>query len=137
MGPRFSLAVVAVLGIAVVVGVWAGRSQSPSSAAPVAPSPLPTPMPTAAPGHVDILPDPSGSSGGMYSPDVFTTHVGTKVTWTNRDSAAHTATADNGAFNTDVLAAGESASWTPTRPGTFTYSDYLNSDMHGTIVVRP
>jgi hypothetical protein len=137
MGPRFSLAVIAVLGIAVVVGVWAGRSQSPTTAAPQVSSPLPTPMPTAPPRHILILPDPTGSTGGMYSPGVHTTHVGQKVTWTNLDTVDHTATADNGAFNTDVLAPRQSASWTPRRSGTYTYSDYLNSDMHGTIIVKP
>jgi Cupredoxin-like domain len=121
----------------VIIGVWAGRSQSPSSAAPAAPSPLPTPLPTPAPGHLDILPDPTGSSSGIYSPAAYTTRVGQKVTFTNLDTMDHTATADNGAFNTDVLAPGQSASWTPTRPGTYTYSDYLNSDIHGTITVKP
>jgi plastocyanin len=135
MGPRFSLAVIAVLGVAVIVGVWAGRSQSQSSAAPQAPSPLPTPMPSPAPGHVDILSDPTGNTGGVYSPSVYRVRVGQRVTWTNLDTVDHTATADDGAFNTDVLGPGQSASWTPKHAGTYSYSDYLNPDMHGVIVV--
>jgi hypothetical protein len=137
MGPRFSLAVIAVLGIAVIIGVWAGRSQAPTSAAPQAPPSQPSPVPTAAPGHINILPDPTGNTAGIYDPAVYTTRVGQKVTFTNLDTVDHTATADNGAFNTDVLAPGESASWTPQKPGTYTYGDYINSDMRGTIIVQP
>ncbi len=39
-----------------------------------------------------------------YSPGNFQVPVGAKVTWTNRDSAPHSATAKDGSWDTGVLA---------------------------------
>jgi plastocyanin len=136
MGQRFIVSVIVVFGAAAIIGVVAARNQ-PSPAAAVVPTPLPTPLPTPAPHSVDILPDPSDQSIGMYQPASLTVSVGEKVTWVNLDTKAHTAIADNGAFSTAVIAPGEKASWVPSKPGTYTYSCYIDPDMHGTIVVKP
>src|SRR3989338_221346 len=62
--------------------------------------------------------------------------VGTKVTWTNRDSVRHTATADDGSFDTGLLAQGESGSYVFTTPGTFGYYCIPHPNMRGTIIVE-
>jgi LPXTG-motif cell wall-anchored protein len=71
----------------------------------------------------------------QFTPATITIHVGDTVTWTNHGPSAHTATADNGSFNTGVLQKGHSASHTFTTAGTFTYICEIHPFMHGTVVV--
>lgn len=61
--------------------------------------------------------------------------AGTTVTWTNNDSAPHTATADDGSFDTGSIESGASASVTFDTPGTYTYICSFHPNMTGTIVV--
>jgi len=70
-----------------------------------------------------------------FTPASITIHVGDTVTWTNNGPSAHTATANDGSFNTGVLQKGHSASQTFTTAGTFTYICQIHPFMHGTIVV--
>ncbi len=60
---------------------------------------------------------------------------GTTVTWTNQDSAPHTATGDNGEFDTGQLAQGGSASATFDTAGTYAYHCAVHPDMVASIVV--
>ena len=60
---------------------------------------------------------------------------GTTVTWTNQDSAPHTATGDNGEFDTGQLAQGASASVTFDTAGTYAYHCDVHPDMVASIVV--
>lgn len=136
MNTAFRSGMIAVFGLAVIIGILAGRSQS----APAAPATLPpaaTPAPAAVPGQVSIVSNESGNPPGRFSPTVLRARVGDTITFTNYDVAAHTATADNGAFNTDVLNPGESATWKPLKPGKYSYSCFLHPDMHGEIDVSP
>ena len=71
----------------------------------------------------------------QFTPATITIHVGDTVTWTNHGPSAHTATANNGSFNTGVLQKGHSASHTFTTAGTFTYICEIHPFMHGTVVV--
>jgi LPXTG-motif cell wall-anchored protein len=70
-----------------------------------------------------------------FTPASITIHVGDTVTWTNHGPSAHTATANNGNFNTGVLQKGRSASHTFNTAGTFSYICSIHPFMHGTIVV--
>ncbi|MGF7228433.1 MAG: cupredoxin domain-containing protein [Candidatus Saccharibacteria bacterium] len=73
-----------------------------------------------------------------FSPMAITVKVGTKVTWTNKDSTSHTVTADSGAadaFDSGTLATGQSYSHTFSKAGTFAYHCTFHSDMHGTVTV--
>lgn len=133
---RSSLGLLVVMLLAAGVGVIAAHSQSQTTAAPATPpTPISVPLPRS--GTVYILSAGTGGSGPSYMPSTLHVRVGQKVTWINRDSAGHTATADNGAFNTDVLNTGQKYTWTPKRAGTYTYSDYTQSTLQGTIVVTP
>ena len=71
----------------------------------------------------------------QFTPATITIHVGDTVTWTNHGPSAHTATANNGSFNTGVLQKGHSASHTFTTAGTFAYICQIHPFMHGTVVV--
>jgi plastocyanin len=70
-----------------------------------------------------------------YDPDPVVIQVGGKVTWINQDSAPHTATADDGSFDTGNLEEGKLKSETFKQPGTFTYFCEVHPTMHGTLEV--
>jgi plastocyanin len=71
-----------------------------------------------------------------FGPKSITVKVGTKVTWTNKDSFAHaikdTATGQTGAQNIDPNA---SYSHTYTTAGTYPYVCAIHANMHGTVTV--
>jgi plastocyanin len=70
-----------------------------------------------------------------YSPDPVRVQAGGKVTWLNQDSVAHTATADDGSFDTGTIDEGKLKSETFKQPGTFAYHCEIHPQMHGTIEV--
>lgn len=61
--------------------------------------------------------------------------VGTTVTWTNNDTAPHTATSTDGVFNSGRLDQGQTFSFTFTEPGTFAYFCEFHPGMQATITV--
>ncbi|MCW2987807.1 MAG: plastocyanin [Solirubrobacterales bacterium] len=71
----------------------------------------------------------------VYGPDPVTVQVGGKVTWQNEDIAPHTATADDGSFDTGTIEQGKIKSETFKQPGTFTYFCEIHPTMHGTVEV--
>ena len=70
-----------------------------------------------------------------YAPDPVRVQAGGKVIWLNQDSATHTATADDGSFDTGQIDEGKLKSETFKQPGTFTYHCEIHPQMHGTIEV--
>lgn len=70
-----------------------------------------------------------------YDPDPVVVEEGGKVTWQNEDSAPHTATADDGSFDTGTLEEGKRGSETFKEAGTFSYICSIHPDMHGTVEV--
>jgi plastocyanin len=75
-------------------------------------------------------------AGFAFAPQSITVTVGDTVTWTNSDSTAHTATADDASFDTGSIANGTSKSATFSTAGTFPYHCSIHSSMTGTIVVE-
>jgi plastocyanin len=71
----------------------------------------------------------------LFAPRAITVHVGDSVSWTNQDSAPHTATANDGSFDTGQLAKGKSGSHTFTKAGTFAYICSIHPSMKGTVTV--
>lgn len=71
----------------------------------------------------------------VYNPDPVTVQAGGKVTWLNQDSAPHTATADDGSFDTGTLEQGKLKSETFKQAGTFAYFCEIHPDMKGTVEV--
>lgn len=70
-----------------------------------------------------------------YDPDPVTIEEGGKVIWQNEDSAPHTATADDGSFDTGTLDEGKLKSETFKEPGTYAYICSIHPQMHGTVEV--
>ncbi|HSR25365.1 MAG TPA: cupredoxin family copper-binding protein, partial [Candidatus Eisenbacteria bacterium] len=71
----------------------------------------------------------------FFSPSSVTVAVGDTVTWHNSGQAPHTATANDGSFDTGTINPGGSASHTFTRAGTFSYICTIHPNMHGTVRV--
>jgi plastocyanin len=75
-------------------------------------------------------------AGNAFAPQSITIHVGDSVAWTNSDARSHTATADDGSFNTGTIHnGGTSTAVRFSVAGTVTYHCSIHPDMHGTIVV--
>jgi len=70
-----------------------------------------------------------------YDPDPVTIEEGGKVTWINRDSAPHTATAEDGSFDTGTLEEGKIGSESFKEPGTYAYTCTIHPEMEGTVEV--
>ena len=75
-------------------------------------------------------------SNYSYHPTTINVTAGTKVTFTNDDQTAHTATSTKTGFDTGTVQPGHSATVVLTKPGTYTYYCQFHAFMHGTIIVR-
>jgi plastocyanin len=77
-----------------------------------------------------------------YDPEVLDISVGTTVLWENVDNTMHTATSGNpdsgadGAFDSDILSAGDMFEFTFTDAGTYDYYCILHPWMIGTVNVE-
>lgn len=62
---------------------------------------------------------------------------GGQVSVSNRDSAPHTVTADDGAFDAGEVSGGSTGAFTaPGEPGTYQFHCDIHPDMSGTLTVR-
>jgi plastocyanin len=92
-----------------------GETVSPAQAPPAAPPPTgPTVARASASATVSM-------GDNFYSPASVSIAVGDTVTWNNNGQAQHSATANDGSFDTGVFGPGGSRSETFTRAGTFSY----------------
>lgn len=124
--------VVALLGVALIVAggvVFIAHDGQDSTAAARAQA--------ATPAGGDTVP----ISDFLYEPEQLTVAVGTKVTFTNEDSAPHTATSGqsptaDGVFETGTLKEGQSKAVKLTKAGTFAYYCAIHPFMKGTVTVK-
>ncbi len=71
-----------------------------------------------------------------FVPQHLTAKVGQKITWTNEDPVAHTATARSGAdFDSGTMNPGDTFSFTPKKPGKIDYYCVIHPGQTGTIDV--
>lgn len=70
-----------------------------------------------------------------FNPDSLTIKVGETVTWTNKDSYAHTVTSDNGVFDSGNIASGATFSFTFNTEGTYSYHCTIHTSMTAKIIV--
>lgn len=95
-------------------------------------------------GSTATTPSGGGTAGGnavtisnfAFSPSDLSVPVGTKVTWTNQDSVAHTVTSSDGSFKSDQLAQADTFSFTFTKAGVFTYQCSNHPRMLGQVTVK-
>ncbi len=119
-----SVAVLALLA-GLFVFMWGCNSNSSN---PYSTNP-PSPPKTNQPNTVVI-------AGYAFSPSSMTVARNTTVTWQNNDSVVHTATSDNGTWDTGDIAAGGSKSVTFATAGTFTYHCARHPMMTATLIVQ-
>jgi LPXTG-motif cell wall-anchored protein len=72
----------------------------------------------------------------QFAPASVTIDVGDTVTWTNEGPTPHSATADDGSFDTGVFEAGQRRSQTFEQAGTFAYFCTPHPNMRATVTVR-
>jgi plastocyanin len=124
------------LAVALIPSCGGGGS-SPTPATPSSPAATPTPAPTG--GTADLVITIEGDRGQMsYSPAGATIKVGQTVAWRNDDTDVHTATQDQGRFNTSTVARGTtSAPITMSTAGTFPYHCSFHPGMVASLTVTP
>ena len=83
-------------------------------------------------GHVTVK-----ISNYAYLPKDLTVKVGTRVSWTNHDATAHTATADASGFDTGTVNPHATSTVDFKHPGAFTYHCACHAFMTATITVKP
>jgi len=70
-----------------------------------------------------------------FVPATVTIEAGGKVIWKNRDAAEHTATLDDGSFDTGPLAEDKLESESFKQPGTYPYHCEIHPEMTATVEV--
>lgn len=134
-------------GIGIALYNWAYKKIEPIITPPpavekkIAPSPTPVSKPAPAP-VTTTPPAPAFTSniqvsvrGFAFVSESVQVRKGTKITWTNFDTAGHTITSDNGAFTSKILSQGKSFEYIFNTPGKYTYHCALHPYMKGEIVV--
>jgi plastocyanin len=104
----------------------AAASEAPASEAPAAAAC----EKSAAGGEVDV-----SIEGFAFNPADITATVGQTITFTNGDSAPHTATLDDGSCTTPNIANGASEGLTFNAAGTYPFHCTVHPDMKGTITI--
>jgi len=118
------------LAIPFAAGCGSSDDGSSSTSSAASSTPAASPAPAAAAGKVDI-------ASFKFVPATVTVKAGSKLTFTNSDSAEHTATSDmSGAFDTGALKQGDGKPVSLTRPGRYAYHCDFHPFMHGVVVVR-
>lgn len=72
----------------------------------------------------------------IFTPQSLTVKVGTRITWTNRDDIPHAVMSDSAEFHSQALDTDDSFSFTPTKPGTYSYFCSLHPKMTAKVVVE-
>jgi LPXTG-motif cell wall-anchored protein len=101
-----------------------GHAKPARHSKPAAPSASSAPSPPSG-GSPDLHAASTSSSVTIsdfkFEPKSITVSVGTTVTWTNQGPTAHTATADDGTFDTGTLTKGATGRFTFNKAGTYKY----------------
>ena len=118
----------------VVLAVACGGTDEAEPATTQAPAATEAPAPTeaAAPVGVEV-----SIQSFSFGPDEITVAAGTTVTWVNdEDAVPHTATSEDGVWDSGTLQPGDSFSFTFDVPGTYPYFCAIHPSMTATIVVE-
>jgi LPXTG-motif cell wall-anchored protein len=135
------------------------QAEAPAEPAPAEPAPEPAPAP--APAEPAPPPEPqslgderaeppadskpkaiAAASGSVtiadfsFAPASITIDVGDTVTWNNNGPTPHSATANDGSFDTGILKKGQSGSHTFNQAGSFSYFCKPHPYMKATVVVQ-
>jgi plastocyanin len=141
MHPHRRIAAIAAVAVALSLSVAAcgssdsGGGASATTKAPSADATTTTKAPSKA---APVATDKVDIQDFAFGPEAITVKAGTTVTWTNSDTAVHTATSTAGAptpFDTGEIAPGKTATVTFDKAGTYSYHCDIHNYMTGTVVV--
>ncbi|MGZ3687923.1 MAG: cupredoxin domain-containing protein [Bdellovibrionota bacterium] len=124
---------ISLLGVTLVlISCGSGTTAPPSQPGIAQPQPSPTPSVT-----VTIAPGAMGLGPSAFGANPMLIPVGTTVTWINQDTAPHTATSDDGIWDSGLLQPGQSFSFQFTGNGMFNYHCNIHgaASMSGSIQV--
>ncbi len=115
-------------------------SPTPSASLPVEQSSAVS-TPTVPVSDVSAAPAPSSVTVSIknfaFNPQTLTVKKGTKVTWVNDDTAAHTVTSDSGSLlNSSTLSPGQSFSFTFENIGTENYHCNIHRMMKAAVIIE-
>ncbi len=74
--------------------------------------------------------------GTAFSPQILSVKRGDRVVWVNKDPFPHTASAQDGSFDSGSIAPGKSWSYVAKKKGEFPYLCKLHSTMKATLFVK-
>ena len=135
-------------GIAALAGNDAGGTNvsvylAPDLTGTGAATPAVTPAASPVAVEEEAVVAPQGEAGEVqvaianfaFDPPTLEIPIGTTVTWTNNDSAPHTATSSDGVWDSGILNTGDTFSYTFDQAGTFNYICSVHPNMTAQIVV--
>lgn len=71
-----------------------------------------------------------------YLPNNVTTGMGSTIVWTNRDTLAHTVTADDGSFDSGSIAPGDAFEQRFDKSKSYSYTCSFHPQMNGTLTIQ-
>ena len=71
-----------------------------------------------------------------FTPPTITVKVGTQITWTNADDIPHTVVSADQVFKSKALDTDEKFTFTPDKPGTYSYFCSIHPKMTGKVIVE-
>ena len=88
--------------------------------------------------NIDTKVDVVAIQNFAFAQTTLTVKKGDKVMFTNKDTVAHTATADGGAWDSGLLSTGQSFTLDASKlaPGTYAYHCTPHPNMKATIIVQ-
>ena len=123
---KLLIPVLAVGVLALAVALVAGCSSKSTSTTPTTPKTTPSTTPSSGGTNVTIV-------DFSFSPSTVTVAVGTKVTWTNSGSTAHTITGSD--WDSGQVQPGSTFTHTFNTAGTFDYHCSIHPTMTGKVIV--
>jgi plastocyanin len=124
---RRRLALAAAALVAAACGGGGGYPSSPTTNPPPAGGSTST-------GSTISIPSSDGYGNSSFAPGNLTVNAGATVTWSNRDTVAHTTA--SGTLWSATMQPGESFSRTFADRGTFPYRCTIHAGMSGTVTVQ-
>jgi len=124
------------------LGTMMGGAATPTPTPQESMAPVQSPDTSMAPSASTSPSSPTSNSvtiqGMAFSPSSFSAAVGDTITITNKDSVAHTFTADAGpdTFDTGTIQPGSSSTVVLKTAGTFGFHCTIHPSMKGTLIVQ-
>src|SRR4051794_1090036 len=118
------------------LGAGCGSAGNDGGSAPAPSAGAPPPAAATSGGGAPVQNATVDIKSFKYKPVTVTVKKGGRVRWTNSDTAAHTATADDRSFDTQTIDKGKARMVTMTTAGTFAYHCDFHPFMKATVVVK-